>query len=66
MSFSGLALIGTFIHNSTNNLKIIFSIILIYFSLVKKSTREKGKANKICLDKLTTSSCKKQKVDLAT
>ena len=66
MLFSGLALTRTFVQNSTKNLKSVFCIFFgIYFSLVKKSTREKEKAKK-CFKKSTTWSCGKQKGDLAT
>ena len=39
MSFSGLALAGTFVQNLTKNIKSIFSI---YFSLVEKIISRKN------------------------
>ena len=65
MSSSGLALTGTFVHNLTKSSKTIFSIFSIYFSLVKNQLEKKGKLNKY-FKKLITSSCEKQKVNLAT
>ena len=43
MSFSGLALTGTFVYNSTKNLKNIFQFFF-NFSLVKNQLEKKGKA----------------------